>query len=156
MAERESAAAERGSGETDGNKEADCNQMVSSSKPLHRFVKGEPRCVGIVILFFGCAEVLMGFVLARVEYETSNYIYVPFWQGALFLISGNLSIYTEIHPSKKMVTVCLAMYIVALLGLPVSIGCRIRYLSLFDNERRYPESYIEPEWAFIQFFFSSS
>ena len=38
----------------------------------------------IVILIFGCAEVLMGFQLAQVEDEPTSYaIYIPFWQGAL-------------------------------------------------------------------------
>ncbi|GAA6235847.1 membrane-spanning 4-domains subfamily A member 4D-like [Lates japonicus] len=112
----------------DGNQGAD-SSVLMSSKPLHRFVKNEPRSLGIVILIFGCAELLMGFQLASETVQTSSRIYIPFWQGTLFLICGNLSIYTEIHPSKKMVTVCLAMYVVSLLGLVVSVGYRINCLA---------------------------
>lgn len=96
-----------------------------SSKPLHRFVQREPRCLGIVIVIFGCAELLNGFHLVKEKAVTSSGIYIPFWQGFLFLICGNLSIYTEMRPSKKMVTVCLAMYVVSIFGILVSLGYRI-------------------------------
>lgn len=105
------------------NQEGD-NRVSISSKPLHRFVQKEPRNLGIVIVIFGCAELLMGFQLASETAPTSYGIYVPFWQGALFLVSGILSIYTELHPTKKMVTVCLAMYVVSILGIIVSLSYR--------------------------------
>ncbi|XP_061582261.1 membrane-spanning 4-domains subfamily A member 4D-like [Cololabis saira] len=108
----------------DGNQEAD-NTVLLSGKPLHRFVQKEPRNLGIVILMFGCAELLMGFQLSADNVYTSNRIYIPFWQGALFLVCGVLSIYTELHPSKKMVTICLSMYVVSILGIIVSLGYRI-------------------------------
>uniref|UniRef100_A0A3Q3LAM6 Uncharacterized protein n=1 Tax=Mastacembelus armatus TaxID=205130 RepID=A0A3Q3LAM6_9TELE len=108
----------------EGNQEA--NQTVLlTSKPLHRFVQKEPKSLGVVILIFGCAELLMGFQLAGETAYTSNHIYIPFWQGTLFIICGNLSIYTAVHPSKKMVTVCLAMYVVSLLGILVSAVNRL-------------------------------
>ncbi|KAL3044892.1 hypothetical protein OYC64_013211 [Pagothenia borchgrevinki] len=108
----------------DGNKAADADQEVlMSSKPLHRFVQREPRNVGIAILIFGCAEVMMGFTLSgERDVLTSFAIYIPFWLGTLFLVCGSLSIYTELRPSKKMVTVCLSMYVVSLLGIIVSVG----------------------------------
>ncbi|KAI4818871.1 hypothetical protein KUCAC02_004167 [Chaenocephalus aceratus] len=122
----------------DGNKAAD--QEVLSSKPLHRFVQREPRDVGIAILIFGCAEVMMGFTLSGERGEFTFGIYTSFWQGTLFLVCGSLSIYTELRPSKKMVTVCLSMYVVSLLGIIVSLFYRIRlfsyltYLKLYRGE----------------------
>ncbi|KAK5897117.1 hypothetical protein CesoFtcFv8_010208 [Champsocephalus esox] len=92
----------------DGNKAAD--QEVLSSKPLHRFVQREPRNVGIAILIFGCAEVMMGFTLSGERGAFTSFgIYTSFWQGTLFLVCGGLSIYTELRPSKKMMTVCLSI-----------------------------------------------
>ncbi|XP_060903918.1 B-lymphocyte antigen CD20-like [Labrus mixtus] len=106
------------------------NTVLMSSKPLHRFIKNEPKSLGIVIVIFGCAELLMGFNLATEnEIYNSGRIYIPFWQGLLFLVSGSLSIYTEVHPSKKTVTACLAMYVVSILGIVVSCGYRIFCLS---------------------------
>ncbi|XP_068570771.1 membrane-spanning 4-domains subfamily A member 15-like [Cebidichthys violaceus] len=123
MEETESTTRDRTTGQ-DGSHTPD-HTLLMSSKPLHRFIQKEPRSLGIVILIFGCAEILMGFVLAQEKAHTSYKFYIPFWQGALFLVCGNLSIYTEMHPSKKMVTVCLAMYVVSLLGLVVSVILRM-------------------------------
>ncbi|XP_034086785.1 uncharacterized protein LOC117555870 [Gymnodraco acuticeps] len=123
----------------DGNKAAD-QEVLMSSKPLHRFVQREPRDVGIAILIFGCAEVMMGFTLSGESDAIASFgIYISFWQGTLFLVCGSLSIYTELRPSKKMVTVCLSMYVVSLLGIIVSFGYRIRlffYLTYITFYRR--------------------
>ncbi|KAE8285955.1 hypothetical protein D5F01_LYC15634 [Larimichthys crocea] len=108
----------------DQNQEAD-QSVLMYSKPLHRFVQREPRILGIVIVIFGCAEFLMGFHLASENVITSYKIYTPYWQGFLFIVCGSLSIYTGLHPSKKMVTVSLAMYIMSILGIVVSVGYRI-------------------------------
>lgn len=96
-----------------------------------------------------------------------------------FLACGNLSIYTEIHPSKKMVgilwfytlfwpgisfsfsitclilldfsfsqvTVCLAMYVISLLGIIISAGFRV-YCLTFYSYLNYRTRYSpDPEWA---------
>ncbi|XP_078025434.1 membrane-spanning 4-domains subfamily A member 4A-like [Epinephelus lanceolatus] len=134
----ESKTRERTTTGNDGNQAA-VNMELMSGKPLHRFVRNEPRSLGIVMLVFGCAELLMGFPLAKQNMTTSWTIYIPLWQGALFLVCGNLSIYTEIHPSKKMVTVSLAMYVVTLLGVFVSVGFRI--YSLVEYSAFYSRSW---------------
>ncbi|XP_036932950.1 membrane-spanning 4-domains subfamily A member 4D-like [Acanthopagrus latus] len=141
----ESTTRERTTGNA-GKSEANQTTLMSG-KPLHRFVQREPRCLGIALVVFGCAEVLMGFHLAGENQPSSSLIYIPFWQGILFLACGNLSIYTEIHPSKKMVTVCLAMYVVSLLGIIVSAGFRIyclTYYSYLNYRARYSR---DPIWA---------
>ncbi|KAM7417728.1 hypothetical protein PAMA_017393 [Pampus argenteus] len=129
------------------NQEAD-NRVVMSSKPLHRFIQKEPKSLGIVIVICGCMELLMGFQLASESVNTSNGIYVPFWQGALFLICGNLSIYTEVHPSKKMVTVCLAMYVVSLLGIIVSVVYRIYCFAHFGVRMYIMLDPVEQQWTY--------
>lgn len=118
-----------------GNQREDRRDLLST-KPLHRFVQRDPKSFGIILLIFGSAELLMGFLLAGDMIEiTSSYLYIPFWQGVLFLTCGILSIYTGIHPSKKMVTVCLAMYVVSFIGLLVSVGSRIFFLLILDVSR---------------------
>ncbi|TNM98753.1 hypothetical protein fugu_013317 [Takifugu bimaculatus] len=121
-----------GSKVTAGEDTAGKNQVdrtvLLSSKPLHRFVKMEPKTLGIVIVIFGWAELLMGCQLSTDHVMTSFTIYAPLWQGLLFLICGSLSIYTEVYPSKKLVTVCLSMYIVSVLGIIVSFIFRIIHL----------------------------
>ncbi|KAM4622197.1 membrane-spanning 4-domains subfamily A member 4A isoform 3-T3 [Polymixia lowei] len=153
MEDTESTAGERTRGK-EGNEKMD--MIVIGSKPLHRFIRGEPRTLGIVVLIFGCAELLNGFELAKSQFENSSAIYIPFWQGALFLISGNLSIYTGVHPSKKMVTICLALYVVSLLGITVSVGYRIVYLIELSYHYQYSHHYLEEEWTYKRARFSSS
>ncbi|CAI5652057.1 unnamed protein product [Oreochromis niloticus] len=51
------------------------SNVPMSSKPLHHFVQKEPRCLGIVSLMFGCAELLMGFQLFGQELMTSTELY---------------------------------------------------------------------------------
>nr|XP_020480101.1 uncharacterized protein LOC109974308 [Monopterus albus] len=135
--------------ERDGTQEAD-HRVLLTSKPLHRFVQREPKSLGIVILIFGCIEILMGFQLARENERTSTFAYVPFWQGILFIICGTLSIYTEVHPSKKMVTVCLAMYVISLLGIIVSGSFRLfcfNHYSYLYHWASYQEHNI---WAYYR------
>ncbi|XP_053284789.1 uncharacterized protein LOC128445913 isoform X2 [Pleuronectes platessa] len=92
----------------DGNHEAD-QELLMTSKPLHRFITKEPKVLG-------------------------------------FLVCGKLSIYTEIHPSKKMVTVCLAMYVVSILGAVISIGFRMYYLS-YQSYLKYMTRRADDNWA---------
>ncbi|XP_020500954.2 B-lymphocyte antigen CD20 [Labrus bergylta] len=126
----------------------DANNMVlMSSKPLHRFLKHEPKSLGIVIVIFGCAELLIGFhVNTEDEVYSSGRIYIPLWQGLLFLASGSLSIYTEVHPSKKTVTACLAMYVVSILGIVVSCGYRIACLANLNYRRFAAFYYRRDDW----------
>lgn len=118
----ESTTRERTTG--NGGNQAAVNMELMSGKPLHRFVRNEPRSLGvthltiqshsndshmiydvhksssklsavgvvihpssspsqIVMLVFGCAELLMGFPLAKQGVRTSWAIYIPLWQGAL-------------------------------------------------------------------------
>ncbi|XP_059202270.1 uncharacterized protein LOC131981809 [Centropristis striata] len=125
----ESTARERTTGT--GSQVAE-QKLLSSTKPLYRFTRKEPRSLGIVIVMFGCAEILMGFNLKQEEWSTSCVLFIPFWQGALFLVCGILSIYTDIHPSKKMLTVCLAMYGVSLFGIGISVGYRIYLMCYYS------------------------
>ncbi|KAM4732806.1 uncharacterized protein FYW61_008452 [Anableps anableps] len=135
MEETKSTAVERTTGEDENQK---TNEMlVMSSKPLHRFVQRQPRSFGVMILMFGCAEVVMGFVMADDNLETSFKLYTTFWQGILFLTSGVLSIYSELHPSKKMVTICLAMYVASLVGITISAGLRIHLFNYYSYMMRY-------------------
>ncbi|XP_029020429.1 uncharacterized protein LOC114864007 [Betta splendens] len=120
--------------------------VLMSSKPLHRFVQREPGSLGIVLVVCGCAEILMGFHLAAEPLVSSYKLYIPIWEGALFLISGNLSIYTERQPSKKMVTVTLSMYLVSFFGVLVSFSYRVFCFSYLHHTSRWRHG----DWLFYQ------
>ncbi|KAM8848114.1 membrane-spanning 4-domains subfamily A member 4A-like [Synchiropus picturatus] len=102
--------------------------ILMSSKPLHRFVQKEPRSLGIVLVLLGCGELLLGANLMDGRRDDPYNLYVPFWLGAEFVLCGSLSIFTGAKPSKKMVTVCLAMYIISIFGLIIAAGYRIDYV----------------------------
>lgn len=123
MESSESTARERRAGRDGGQDPND--KMLMSNKPLHRFLRKDPTSFGISILIFGCAEMLMGFQLAYVHSMASIEMYYPFGEGALFAACGILSICTNRHPSKRMVTACLALYIASILAFFVFLACRI-------------------------------
>ncbi|XP_019730312.1 uncharacterized protein LOC109518728 [Hippocampus comes] len=123
-------------------------KVLMSSKPLHRFVQKEPQSLGVVIVICGCVEFMMGFILISEPLENSTKILIPFWQGALLLVCGSLSIYTGAHPSKRMVTVCLAMYVVAILGIIVSVGYRVVCISSYRFLRYYAGPRVGQEWNY--------
>ncbi|XP_077388130.1 uncharacterized protein LOC144025712 [Festucalex cinctus] len=135
---------------SDQEENKDEAKVLMYSKPLHRFVQKEPQSLGVVILICGCAEIMMGFILISENLENSTNILIPFWQGALFLICGSLSIYTGACPSKRMVTVCLAMYIVAILGIFVSVGYRLVVCLSRYHYFSYRASAMDQEWKYIR------
>uniref|UniRef100_A0A3P8VD56 Uncharacterized protein n=1 Tax=Cynoglossus semilaevis TaxID=244447 RepID=A0A3P8VD56_CYNSE len=69
---------------------------VGGSKPLHRFMKGQPKTVGVRAVV-GTAD------KRRLSLCT-------------FIMSGMLYILTEHNPTKKAVTISLALSIVTILG----------------------------------------
>ncbi|XP_063045667.1 uncharacterized protein si:ch1073-291c23.2 [Engraulis encrasicolus] len=119
--EGESAESSRKvNGETAGE-----DALVGGNKPLHRFLRIQPKFIGIVLMFFGVNEMMMGFGLMKEDIRTSASLYLPFWQAALLAICGSLSIHSHTYPSKKMVTVCLAMYVVTILAGFMTVFFRI-------------------------------
>ncbi|GLD58293.1 uncharacterized protein AKAME5_001042500 [Lates japonicus] len=93
---------------------------VGGSKPLHRFIKGQPKITGIIVLVLGVSFFVISIAV------TGENAYHPAWiwtaippgflQGTLFIICGILYIVTEHNPTKKTVTVSLALSIVTILG----------------------------------------
>ncbi|KAK7913128.1 hypothetical protein WMY93_013339 [Mugilogobius chulae] len=94
------------------------NTTAGGTKPLHRFIKGQPKIVGIIVLILGTSIFTATAVFT--EDRELHYIWavIPpgFLQGTLYTICGILYILTEHNPTKKLVTICLALSIVTLLG----------------------------------------
>ncbi|KAA0717535.1 hypothetical protein E1301_Tti021142 [Triplophysa tibetana] len=94
--------------------------VTGGTKPLHRFLRGEPKSIGIVLVFLGICLFMFGITMKTDQMTSANF-YTPFWLGILFTICGILFILTERNPTKKMITACFAMSIVTTIGLIV--GC---------------------------------
>ncbi|XP_026233563.1 uncharacterized protein LOC113174095 [Anabas testudineus] len=106
-----------------GNEASIQGTTVGGSKPLHRFIRGQPKIVGIIALILGASS----FIVSMTIYSSLpiHYIWtaIPpgFIVGSLFIISGILFILTEHNPTKKTVTLSLAFSIVAILGAVWSV-----------------------------------
>ncbi|KAK5873774.1 hypothetical protein PBY51_018785 [Eleginops maclovinus] len=90
---------------------------VGGSKPLHRFIKGQPKAVGIMVLVLGLSFVIVSITIR--PNDSSHYLWttIPpgFILGSLFIICGILYMVTEHSPTKKTVTISLALSIVNIL-----------------------------------------
>ncbi|XP_054471383.1 uncharacterized protein LOC129104627 [Anoplopoma fimbria] len=91
---------------------------LGGSKPLHRFIKGQPKIIGIIALVLGSSFFILSIAItqeARVQF-ISTAVPPGFMLGTLFIICGILYILTEYNPTKKTVTMSLALSIVTILG----------------------------------------
>ncbi|KAG7462764.1 hypothetical protein MATL_G00188250 [Megalops atlanticus] len=91
--------------------------VVVGSKPLHRFIRGEPKAIGVVMLFLGGSLFIFGIPMKMDPVETSSDYFCSFWLGTLFIISGTLYVLAEHTPTKKLVTASMALSIVSILGV---------------------------------------
>ncbi|XP_056881208.1 uncharacterized protein si:ch1073-291c23.2 isoform X1 [Takifugu flavidus] len=91
---------------------------VGGSKPLHYFMKGQPKITGSALLVLGCSFFIICVTVVR---ESSHHMWTVFPPGVLlgimFIICGILYIVTEYNTTKKTVTISLALTIVTILGI---------------------------------------
>ncbi|XP_064858723.1 uncharacterized protein LOC115144424 isoform X2 [Oncorhynchus nerka] len=66
--------------------------MVGGSKPLHRFIRGEPKSTGIVMMFMGSSLFILGIPMRLDTLMSSAETFTPFWLGILVTASLALSI----------------------------------------------------------------
>ncbi|XP_066516054.1 membrane-spanning 4-domains subfamily A member 4D-like [Hoplias malabaricus] len=89
-------------------------------KPLHRFLRAEPKVVGVVMMFMGFCLFIFGIPLKTASESSSAYLYSSFWLGILYCTCGIFYTLAERSPSKKIVTVSLALSIISILGTVVA------------------------------------
>ncbi|KAI2657386.1 B-lymphocyte antigen CD20 [Labeo rohita] len=91
--------------------------VTGGSKPLHRFLRGQPKSIGVVLVMMGVGLFIFG-IATNVETDapTSAEQFTPFWLGILFFICGLLYILSERSPSKKLITASLALSIISVIG----------------------------------------
>ncbi|XP_072565425.1 uncharacterized protein [Paramormyrops kingsleyae] len=83
----------------------DTTEVVGFSKPLHRFMRVDPKSIGVVMLFLGGTQFITGIPMKRDITRNSTNIYSSFWLGILFSICGIIYIISEKRVSKKMLRV---------------------------------------------------
>ncbi|XP_013880491.1 uncharacterized protein LOC106529569 [Austrofundulus limnaeus] len=139
--------------EHNGNTEAAQEIPVGGSKPLHRFLRGQPKIIGIVVLIMGVSFVIISFAITSSHYSGHIYATIPpgIFLGTLFIICGILYILTERSPTKKTVTISLALSIVTILGacwtLLHLLGDLHMTSDMYDYEFSYNETSTDTQWA---------
>ncbi|KAM4743954.1 uncharacterized protein FYW61_000148 isoform 1-T1 [Anableps anableps] len=116
----------------DGNNETTQDFTLGGNKPLHRFLRCQPKISGIVVLIIGASSLIVA-----ISAETSllnMWVVIPpeIFLGILLTICGILYIVTEHRPSKKTVTISLALSIVSTLG-----GCWTIFILLINFHIHY-------------------
>ncbi|XP_036950214.1 uncharacterized protein LOC119017582 [Acanthopagrus latus] len=100
-----------------GNNASPQDTTIGGSKPLHRFMKGQPKNVGVIVLVLGSGFFIISISLRQLNILHSWAIIPPgLLLGTLFITCGILFIVTEHNPTKKTVTASLALSIMTLLG----------------------------------------
>nr|XP_020506187.1 uncharacterized protein LOC109996339 isoform X2 [Labrus bergylta] len=104
-----------------GNNASLHGTTVGGSKPLHRFIKGQPKIIGVIVLILGSSNFILSFSTLLTNSPHFNHIWgvIPpgIVIGFLFNTTGILFILTEHNPTKKTVTISLALSIVTVLGI---------------------------------------
>ncbi|XP_056326687.1 membrane-spanning 4-domains subfamily A member 4D isoform X3 [Danio aesculapii] len=87
--------------------------VTGGNKPVHRFLRGQPKSIGVSLVMMGVCLFMFGIPMIAVE----EYIISPMWLGMSFCICGILYILSERNPSKKMITASLALSIISTIGV---------------------------------------
>uniref|UniRef100_A0A3B1KH31 Si:ch1073-291c23.2 n=1 Tax=Astyanax mexicanus TaxID=7994 RepID=A0A3B1KH31_ASTMX len=94
---------------------------TGGNKPLHRFLRAEPKIVGIVMMFMGSCMFMFGVPLRKDGAGQSNAdSYSSFWLGILYFICGLLYVLSEREPTKKIITASFALSILSVIGSAVA------------------------------------
>ncbi|XP_029949572.1 uncharacterized protein LOC115390050 [Salarias fasciatus] len=90
---------------------------VGGNKPLYRFLRGQPKIIGTVVLILGSSFFIITAATVKELHAMQIWPSVPptFVQGAVFIASGILYVVTEHNPTKKTVTTSLALGIISIL-----------------------------------------
>lgn len=114
---------------------------LEGSKPIHRFIRGQPKIIGTAVLIMGVSFFIFTFSVMAAA-ETS--VVPSFLQGSLYITTGILYIVTEHNPTKKTVTISLALTIVTILWICWTIlhtvshlGHQYHYLHNHEQEEEY-------------------
>ncbi|XP_059202986.1 uncharacterized protein LOC131982366 isoform X2 [Centropristis striata] len=138
-----------------GNDASVQGTTVGGSKPLHRFLKGQPKIIGIIKLVVG-SSMFIDSIAMSLDYPVRGMmIIIPpgFLVGTLFIICGILYILTEHNPTKKTVTISLALSIVTILaalwtvlhiGITVGEGDDFRSYELMEDNVTEID---DPNWS---------
>ncbi|XP_041846673.1 uncharacterized protein LOC121643363 [Melanotaenia boesemani] len=126
---------------------------VGGSKPLHRFLKGQPKIMGTVVLIIGASFFILSIAISTGHFAHHIWTTIPpgFLLGTLFIISGILFIVTELNPTKKTVTISLALSIVSILGACWTVLHILPDLHFLRSSAYFDENITDTELAWANY-----
>ncbi|XP_073691357.1 membrane-spanning 4-domains subfamily A member 4D [Garra rufa] len=134
--------------------------VTGGSKPLHRFLRGQPKSIGVVLVMMGVGMFLFGIPMnVHTDAHTSAEQFTPFWLGILFFICGLLYILSERNPSKKLITASFALSIISVIGALSAmidfsrgiVGIYHEYMAqMYENHTQEEEVYANQHYMTIR------
>ncbi|XP_016106682.1 membrane-spanning 4-domains subfamily A member 4D-like [Sinocyclocheilus grahami] len=130
--------------------------VMGGSKPVHRFLRGQPKSIGVVLVMMGIGLFMFAIPMnVQSDAPISADQFTPFWLGILFFICGLLYILSERNPSKKMITASLALSIISVIGVLSALVefsraiagiYHTHWVDTYDNYTEEEEMYAEQHY----------
>uniref|UniRef100_A0A673JF81 Membrane-spanning 4-domains subfamily A member 4D-like n=1 Tax=Sinocyclocheilus rhinocerous TaxID=307959 RepID=A0A673JF81_9TELE len=130
--------------------------VTGGSKPVHRFLRGQPKSIGVVLVMMGIGLFMFAIPMnVQSDALISADQFTPFWLGILFFICGLLYILSERNPSKKMITASLALSIISVIGVLSALvefsGAiagiyHTHWVNMYENHTEEEEIYAEQHY----------
>ncbi|KAL3992813.1 cell adhesion molecule 1 [Sarotherodon galilaeus] len=99
-----------------GNNRNPQGASVGGTKPLHRFLKGQPKIIGTIVLILGASFFIISVAITEDSHMHIWTVIPPgFLLGTLLIICGITYILAEHNTTKKTVTISLSLSIVSIL-----------------------------------------
>ncbi|TRY91606.1 hypothetical protein DNTS_021764 [Danionella cerebrum] len=125
--------------------------VSGGNKPVHRFLRGQPKSLGVVLIITGVCMLVFG-IQMRVtsSVASSAETYSPYWLGTLFFTCGLLYVLSERKPSKKIITASLALSILTTIGVISACSDFIKSISSLNRVYWYDVGYniSELDWHY--------
>ncbi|XP_070620083.1 membrane-spanning 4-domains subfamily A member 15-like isoform X1 [Erythrolamprus reginae] len=83
--------------------------------PLKKFYRGEPLALGIIQVFIGLLQIIFGMLLHIIGGGEIFYllIWMPYWCGILYIISGSLAVAAAWNPRMPVVQSMVALNVLS-------------------------------------------
>ncbi|XP_006779967.1 membrane-spanning 4-domains subfamily A member 15-like [Neolamprologus brichardi] len=100
-----------------GNNGNPQDTSVGGTKPLHRFLKGQPKIIGTIVLILGASFFIISIAITADSQMMHIWTVIPpgFLLGTLLIICGITYILAQHNTTKKTVTISLSLSIVSIL-----------------------------------------
>ncbi|XP_058258315.1 membrane-spanning 4-domains subfamily A member 4A-like isoform X3 [Hemibagrus wyckioides] len=94
---------------------------TQTNRPLHKFLKGEPKALGTVQIMIGFLMILFGIVMAIFPRSLSVYTGVVFWGSLFHITTGSLAVAASNNLNSCVVNATLVLNIINAIATGIAI-----------------------------------